>query len=117
MMEWEVSERRFVVPLDIQEAFGMPSVAVRVPGSIDGKIAFRHSDIVEDSLRLDSLIERCEAIRQNHECWKLYAPVRADGNRLMVVIGADETGSWNLISMYLVRQRNWQNRTLVKRER
>ncbi|MDQ3653504.1 MAG: hypothetical protein M3457_00295 [Chloroflexota bacterium] len=113
--DWEVAERRTSIPEDLRQLFGKPVSAIRVPKSVHEKIVTKHQNVLADYQKLESRLENWESYRVVNGRWEIYMPERENGDRLMAIIGMDKTGSINLVSLYLVRRRNWRNRTLIPR--
>ncbi len=113
--DWEVFERRTSIPEDLQRLIGKGVSVIRVPKSVHEKIVTKHQNVLADYQKLESRLENWESYRVVNGRWEIYMPERENGDRLMAIIGMDKTGSINLVSLYLVRRRNWRNRPLIPR--
>lgn len=113
--EWEVFEQRKRIPGDLQVLFGESLSTIRVSKSVHEKITTKHQNVIGDYHTLNSNLERWQAYRIVNSRWEIYMPERGNRDRLVAIIGVDGTGSLNLISLYLVRWRNWKNRLLNPR--
>lgn len=116
LMEWEIEELRIPVPDSLGIFVGIGDRFIRVPRSVDQKIRSKHANVLDKYLALSQSLKDWDAIRVRENRTEVYFSPDDRGNRLMALIGHDRNGSLNLISMYLVRQRNWRNRELVFRE-
>ena len=114
--EWEVLDQRKSIPADLQSRIGAPTSVIRVPMSVHEKISTKHANVLADYSMLGQHLETWQAYRTVNHRWEIYMPERDDGDRLMAIIGMDKTGSINLVSLYLVRRRNWKNRPLIPRK-
>lgn len=116
VLEWEIEELRIYVPTSLTEQIGIGDSCIRVPKSVDRKIRHKHAEILDEYLHLNQFIDQWAAYRLRENRTEVYMEPDKRGNRTMIVIGHDRSGSLNLISIYQVRQRNWRNRELVERE-
>lgn len=114
-VEWEAFDRRVSIPADLQRLMDAPFPIVRVPQKVHQKIIARHSAALEAYAKLSLQLETWEKYNVGNRRWEIYMPVRVDGDRLLAIIGLDKTGSFNLVSLYWVRRRNWRNRNLIAR--
>lgn len=115
LTEWEVFDQRTSIPEDLQRLLGRSVSIIRVPKSVHEKIITKHRNVLVHYLALSSRIEHWESNRLVNRRWENYMPERPDGDRLVAIIGIDKTSSINLVSLYLVRGRNWRNRILIDR--
>lgn len=108
--EWEIFEQRKRIPGDLQLLFGETVPSIRVPKTVHEKIITKHQNVVMDYHALDTNLDLWQAYRIVSSRRDIHMPERGNRDRLVAIIGIDGTGSLNLISLYLVRWRNWKNR-------
>lgn len=112
VMEWELVDQRKELPIDLQQALGIPVRTIRVPKDIDTKIRTKHAECMALYEALNELLpgwSHAGTDPTNADTWQIYIPGTGQ-HWLAVVIGRDQNGSHNLISLFTIRDRNVRNR-------
>lgn len=106
MVDWEIVAQRKRLPADLQELIGAPGGVIRVSAGIDNKERYKHSDTAELYRDLDKVLESWEFMRHVPEerKWEIVQFITdakgGDPWPLLTVIGLDQAGSYNLVSMH-----------------
>lgn len=112
---WEIVSQRKHLPNELQQYLGLPTGTLRVSRQVDKKIRLQHVSDLALYEALDGLLRRWgHAIRDpsSTDTWQIYIPID-EKHWLAVIFGKDRANSYNLISVFRIRDRNVRNR--VKR--
>ena len=103
VLEWEIAERRVVLPVDLQIVLQLETSVLRWRRSKYEKVAREHAQQVEQRvlLDLDHHLDRWERAGPEpgkSETWRVF--FRVEGRWVLVVIGRDREGSTNVVTLY-----------------
>jgi hypothetical protein len=110
VLEWELAERRIILPSDLQFFLGAPTSIIRVRREIDHKQRVKHADTLWCYEHLSALLLHWEYVRfvHVHMKWEIAQWVTDPAGAhwpLLTVIGKDRTGSYNLVSSHRKNER------------
>lgn len=105
--DWEVPERRVVIPDDLQMVIGLPVPVLRVSRNIHEKQMTKHVDSRAYYERLSDILVGWSCWRQKVDQrgvpldeWEIVQFIREGSEEwpLLTALGLDTSGSWNLIT-------------------
>jgi hypothetical protein len=117
-LEWELTQERFRIPVDLQQVLRLPTALVRIGIDIDRKQRTKHVRTLDLYLQRQSLLMNWEYWREHpsHPSgtrWEVLQFVVAGNERhavpVIVVLGTDRRGSLNLITIHRKNAR-WAQR-------
>lgn len=109
LTDWEVPERRVVIPSSLQASIGLPVPILRVSRNIDNKQLNKHADVREHHERLSERLVtwshwRQKAVDQDNpnDEWEVVIVIYEEDRvwPLLVAFGTDKSGSLNLITSH-----------------
>lgn len=120
VLDWEVADQRKRIPDDLRLIIGAPTPILRVPKGVYRKIVQKHGPDLAYFERLNEILAGWDYIDHSESepyKWEVYAPVGE--YHVFVTIGRDQEGSYNLVTMFRMREQSFQsrvrNRSLRKR--
>lgn len=116
IMEWEVPEQRKVIPKSVQHSIRRSAAVIRVSIDIDRKQRSKHRELVAfyEAFDMEGWIFVREIRDVRGSKWEFVQIVdEGEGGPwpLMFVLGHDERGSLNLVSLHR-RNRRWMRKLL-----
>jgi hypothetical protein len=109
---WEIVHQRKRIPVNLRQHLGLQTGILRVSRQVDTKIRAQHASEVDQYETLDELLPQwVHALPDpsSSDTWQIYIPLDAK-HWPAVVVGKEQSGSFNLISVFRIRDRNVRNR-------
>ncbi|MCA9860070.1 MAG: hypothetical protein KC438_10120 [Thermomicrobiales bacterium] len=111
-MPWEIVYQRKRMPEDLQAYLSLPTGTLRVPEAIDTKIRTRHAPDVGFYESLNDWLPGWKHAIPDPVfafTWQVYIPID-EMYWIAVLLAKDANDSYNLISVFRIRDRNVRNR-------
>lgn len=112
--EWEIADRRVVVPADLQLLIRLPVPVLRVSRNVHEKQLTKHADTRVFYERLSEILGEWSFYRQKMDEggrpipeWEIVQFVSTEDGAwpLVTALGIDTSGSWNLITNHRKNER------------
>ncbi len=114
IMEWEIPHERVVLPVDRQEALGLPAPVLRWKAEKLAKVKRKHAETANLTMSVTDLLTEWEFAGpqpSKHNTWNVFIPV--ERSYMIAVLAVRYRDSYNIVSIYSPRI-DWLSARMVE---